>query len=372
MTQDSTFVSVIMPAHNAAAYLTTVLDALMASDIGRDRWELVVVDDASSDGTEAVASRYADVVVRLPNRPQGPAYARNRGVEASRGEIVMFIDSDVVVQPSTVRLFAEALRDAPDVAAVFGSYDDRPAATGFVSQYRNLVHHYVHQQNGGDSETFWAGAGAIRRDVFLEAGMYDEWHYMRPQIEDIELGGRIRRLGRRILLRPDIQVKHLKRWTLMGVVRTDLRDRGIPWARLLLHRKAFVSTGTLNLRLSEKLSTVLVWLGLLAIGVAIWQRSWTWLAIAAIGPLIAALNNLRMLVFFARARGLLFAAMVIPIHLLYYLLNGVSFGVGLVLKEVLGAPLVDPTTQAYAEMGVTRWPPVPSRSRPSSWTSGSE
>jgi hypothetical protein len=202
--------------------------------------------------------------------------------------------------------------------------------------------------------------------------MFDEWHYMRPQIEDIELGGRIRRLGHRILLQPDIQVTHLKRWTLGGVVRTDLRDRGIPWARLLLHRKAFVSTGALNLSRREKVSTVMVWLGLLSLGVAAVTRSWTWVGIAAIGPAIAVVNNFTLLRFFAKERGVWFALRAIPMHLMYYVLNGISFCIGLVLKEMLGAPLVDATTQAYAEMGVTRWPPIPSQSRPSSWTSSSD
>jgi glycosyltransferase involved in cell wall biosynthesis len=179
------YLSVIMPAHNAAAFLPRVMDALQASDLSRENWELVVVDDASKDETASVAARYADTVVRLPNRPHGPAYARNRGVEASRGDIVMFLDSDVVVHSTTLRRMVEVLRASPAVGAVFGSYDAAPADRGCVSQYRNLLHHYVHQRNGGESETFWAGAGAIRRTVFDEAGMFVDWHYMRPKIEDI-------------------------------------------------------------------------------------------------------------------------------------------------------------------------------------------
>jgi hypothetical protein len=72
-----------------------------------------------------------------------------------------------------------------------------------VSQYRNLLHHFVHSQSAGEAETFWGGCGAIRRDVFIEAGRYDEWSYPRPQIEDVELGHRVRSLGHRIILRPD-------------------------------------------------------------------------------------------------------------------------------------------------------------------------
>jgi glycosyltransferase involved in cell wall biosynthesis len=362
------FFSIIVPAHNASGFLPRSLGALAASDLSRDRWELIVVDDGSTDDTPAIAARYADAVVRLPGRPHGPAYARNRGFESSRGEVVVFIDADVVVHPDTLRRFAEVFDAEPDVGAVFGSYDSRPPAPGLMSQYRNLLHHYVHHQNAGDVETFWAGAGAVRSDVFAEAGMYDEWHYPRPQIEDIELGGRIRTTGKRILLRPEIQVTHLKRWTFVGVIRTDLKDRGIPWARLLAHRGAVMSTKTLNLRWTEKLNVVLVWLAvLLLITDAVLRNGIPLLAAAACLVMVVALN-LPLWRFFARARGVWFTVRIIPAHLLYYFLNGVSFGIGLFLQQLIGPPIPDPTTEAYAEVGVKRWPPVPARSRRSSWT----
>ena len=372
MTDQLPFCSIVMPAHNATATLPRALEAMLASDYPRDRWELIVVDDASPDESAAVAARYADTLIRLPGSPHGPAYARNRGFEVSRGEIVMFFDSDVVVHRDTVRRFAEVLMREPGIGAVFGSYDALPPDVGFMSQYRNLFHHYTHQQNPGEVETFWAGAGAIRREVFVEAGMYDEWHFARPQIEDIELGTRIRGIGQRILLAPDIQVTHLKRWTFVGVVRTDLRDRGIPWARLLAHRSAMISSTSLNLRWTEKLNTIFVWLGLLLIAVSLWQRSWLMFAIALLCPLTSTLMNLPLLRFFRRTRGVVFMLRVIPVHLMYYFLNGISFGMGLLLQQTIGAPLPDPTTEAYAEMGVQRWPPIPTKHRRSTWSANSE
>src|SRR5688572_7427788 len=88
------FFSVIMPAHNAAGMLPRSLGALRNSDLPKDHWELIVVDDGSSDETSLIAARYADTVVTLPGKPNGPAYARNRGFEVSRGDIVIFIDAD--------------------------------------------------------------------------------------------------------------------------------------------------------------------------------------------------------------------------------------------------------------------------------------
>ena len=364
------FYSVIIPAHNAAGMLPRSLGALRNSDLPRDHWELIVVDDGSSDETSLIAARYADTVVTLPGKPNGPAYARNRGFEVSRGDVIIFIDADSVAHVDTLSRFAALFETQPDLGAAFGSYDDRPPAPGILSQYRNLVHHHVHHINAGEVETFWAGTGAIRREVFAEAGMYDEWHYARPQIEDIELGGRIRRLGRRILLDPAIQGTHLKRWTLRGVIRTDLWDRGIPWARLLMHRGAMLSTGTLNLRWSEKLNTILVWAAVfLALSAPI-VRSLVPLGLAAGCIAIVLLMNIPLWSFFTRVRGPVFAVLVMPAHLMYYLLNGISFGVGVFLQHLIGPPIPDPTMSAYAEVGVKRWPPVPSKNRPSSWTAG--
>ncbi len=364
------FLSVIVPAHKAAGLLPRTLGALRSSDLSRDQWELIVVDDTSPDETSQIAARYADTVVTLPGGPYGPAYARNRGFEVSRGEVIVFIDSDCVVHPDTLSRFVDRFRSDPSVGAVFGSYDNRPTAPGLMSQYRNLMHHYVHHRNAGDVETFWAGAGGVRRQVFADAGMYDEWHYGRPQIEDIELGARIRGLNQRILLAPEIQVTHLKRWTLGGVIRTDLKDRGIPWARLLMHRGAMLSTGTLNLRWTEKLNTALVWLALVFLLVAPFHLPRLMAGAAGVCVAIVLLTNYSLWRFFAHARGPVFALMVMPAHLLYYLLNGVSFVMGLLLQNLIGAPLPDPATSAYSEVGLQRWPPVPSKTRPSTWTAG--
>jgi GT2 family glycosyltransferase len=367
---DRPILSVIMPAHNAAGMLPRTLGALRNSDLPRDKWELIVVDDGSSDETSLIAARYADTVVSLPGKASGPAYARNRGFDVCRSDIVVFIDADCVAYPDTLSRFVGLFASDPELGAAFGSYDDKPPASGIMSQYRNLVHHYVHHQNAGEVETFWAGAGAIRREVFTEVGMYDEWHYSKPQIEDIELGARIRKLGRRILLDPSIQITHLKKWTLGQVIRTDLWDRGIPWARLLMHRGAMLSTATLNLRWSEKLNTFLTCLALvLVLSVPIVRSPIpVWIALACVSTVLVL--NAPLWGFFTRVRGPIFAILVMPAHLMYYLINGISFGVGLLLQHLIGPPLRDPATSAYEEVGVQRWPPVPTKNRPSTWTAG--
>jgi glycosyltransferase involved in cell wall biosynthesis len=361
------YLSVIVPCRDGTKVLPRSLAALAASDFPRDYWELIVVDDASNDDTAGVAAGWADTVVRLSGRAHGPAYARNRGLEVSRGDCVVFIDADVCVHPDTLRRFAQIFVQEPDVSAIFGSYDKTPEAAGIVSQYRNLLHHSVHQCAAGDAETFWAGCGAVRRSVFIEAGMYDEWHYAKPQIEDIELGHRIRALGYRIVLRPEIQAKHLKKWTLMNVLLTDLKDRGVPWMRLLVQQGATATAKSLNLRTIEKVNTVSMWLAMLLLASSVLLRSRWPLGMAALLLLLVVYVNRSLYAFFRREHGVLFALACVPLHLLYYLMNGVSAGYGWLLHLTVGEPRPSPIVEAYAEVGLQSWPPVPRKHHRDSW-----
>ena len=353
------YLSVIVPVYQGEKVLPLSLGALSLSTLPRESWELIVVDDASTDDTAMLAANYADTVVRLPGKPHGPAYARNRGFEVARGEVVVFVDADACVHADVLARFAVLFASEADVSAAFGSYDSAPSDTGFISQYRNLLHHYHHQNNPGDAQTFWAGCGAIRSEVFASAGMYDEWHFPRPQIEDIELGHRIRALGKRIVLRPEIQCAHLKRWTFRGMIVTDLTDRGVPWARLLVAQGATLKSKSLNLKTMEKINTVLVWSALFFVLAAlVFRRSQ--LLFGALDCLMPVLFiNRPLYAFFERVRGFWFAFRVVPLHVLYYLLNGVAAGFGWLLHETIGEPHPDPTVQAFSEIGIKTWPPVP-------------
>jgi cellulose synthase/poly-beta-1,6-N-acetylglucosamine synthase-like glycosyltransferase len=359
------FLTVIVPVYRGTAVLPKSLGALMQSDMPRDDWELIVVDDASPDETPIVAAQYADVLIRLAGKPRGPAYARNRGFEASRGEVIVFVDADVVVHADTLRKFAEYFRANPDIASVFGSYDLNPGG-GVVSQFRNLMHHYVHHCNAGDAETFWAGCGAIRADAFAEVGMFDEWHFSRPQIEDIELGRRLRSHGFRIVLRPEIQGTHLKRWTFMNMVITDLQHRGVPWMWLLLTEGPSAGGEALNLRKIEKLATALVGAAGASALAALIFTSWWPLMFSLFFLLTVVVLNQDFYTYLRRQRTTLFALQSIPLHLCCYVVNGLSAFSGSVMHVLFGAPTPPNDVSAQAELGIKTWPPGPAKRR-STW-----
>lgn len=341
--------SVIIPVHNCSAHLQRCLQSLAASDFRG--FECIVVDDASTDDTPAVAARHAVKVILL-ERNGGPARARNRGAQAARGDILVFIDSDVCVHPDTLRRIDAHFREHPRSDAVMGSYDDTPAHPAFVSQYKNLFHHYVHHHSRPEARTFWAGCGAVRRATFLSCGGFDE-SYTRPCIEDIELGGRLHAAGHRLDLNPNIQVTHLKQWTLWGLLRTDIRDRAVPWALLMLRRRSMPAD--LNATFAQRISVALA--GLLLVFTALvlsgplvtlpaTLRATAGAGSVACAALLGVLNR-DLYRFFARQRGIVFAARVIPLHWLYFLYCGASL--------VLAA-------QAYLWERITGQPPAASSS----------
>ena len=247
-------VSVIIPVHNGAGDLERCLAALAASQTAP--LECIVVDDGSTDNSAEIASRAGAKVLATASRG-GPAGARNLGVKAAKGDVVMFLDSDCCVSPDTITQIAAEFDADPQLDAVIGSYDRAPSAPNFMSQYRNLMHCFVHHNSNREATTFWAGCGAIRRRVFEEFNGFDE-QYRSPAIEDIELGYRMSRAGRKMALNPEIQVKHLKHWSTSKTLKTDFFYRALPWSELSI-RSGWMPND-LNLRISQRISVALVFL----------------------------------------------------------------------------------------------------------------
>ena len=328
------FLSVIVPAHQAAHLLDDTLGALAASSLPRDQWELIVVDDGSADRTSTVAAHWADRVLTLDAPARGPGGARNEGAHLARGSWLMFVDSDVRVHPDTLSVVADRVTSDPGLVAVFGTYDDAPAAPGLISEYRNLLHRYTHCRGAGDAETFWAGCGAVRRDAFFGVGGFDTRRFPRPQIEDIDLGYRLRDAGGRILLDTSIQGTHLKRWTLGGMLRTDLIDRGIPWMRLLLERRDRPAAA-LNTGRSEQVKVMLAACSAVLTVLALGAQNPTIAFAALAGWCGLAASNAATYRWFAHERGALFAFAVVPLHLVYYLSNALAATIG-IASHVVG------------------------------------
>jgi glycosyltransferase involved in cell wall biosynthesis len=146
------FVSVIIPVHNGGEHINKCLDALLASSY--PSFEIIMVDDCSNDGRAAIARQKGIILLQL-SKQSGPAVARNFGAQHARGDIILFVDSDVLVYPETIELLVADFLHNHNVVAVFGSFDDDPHERNFVSQYKNLFHHFHHQYANTEAFSFW-------------------------------------------------------------------------------------------------------------------------------------------------------------------------------------------------------------------------
>ena len=259
------------------------------------------------------------IVVEEPEN-LGPAAARNLGSRRASGDVLVFIDADVEVHHDAFTRIRNAFANDPELAALFGSYDDDPGGDGIISEFRNLLHHHVHQQGAGVATTFWAGLGAIRRELFLELGGFDERRFPKASVEDIELGMRIHERGGRILLDPTIQGKHLKNRTLRNMAETDLLRRGVPWLRLVLERRP--RSMSLNLGWSHRIGTTASLLLLAGI-----IRRKPWLAGSSLGLLILLDTEFYLLLW--RRGGAPLVAAGVPLHVVHRLISAAAVPIAL-------------------------------------------
>jgi GT2 family glycosyltransferase len=300
----------IVPATDAPATLQKCREAIEAADEPPE--QLVVVTEADAPG---------------------PAAARNTGALEADGDVLVFVDSDVLVHADAFGRVREAFRSDPGLTAVFGSYDDDPRAPGVVSGFRNLLHHHVHQKSPGPVKTFWAGLGAIRRDAFEAAGGFDGGRFERASVEDIDLGLRLTRTGSRIELDPELQGTHLRRWTLGGMLWTDLVRRGMPWVAVLLRNRGS-RPWRLNLAWRNRVSMLLLFAAVVA-AVAVQP----WAAVGAAAALLGLNHSLYLLVW--RRRGPLQGIAAVGLHLLHLVAAALSIPLGIVsfLRDRDRAPL---------------------------------
>lgn len=300
-------ISIVIAVHNGGTDLERCLSGVDA--ITYPNREFILVDDASTDGMASRGAESRDVrLIRLDNK-SGPAFARNVGATHAKGDILFFTDADVVLEPQVLSIAARIMGEDDCVAAVFGSYDDTPGHPAFLSQYRNLLHHWVHQTSLADAFSFWSGCGAVKKRVFDELGGFSTG-YTAPSIEDIEFGVRVRRAGHAIRLEKSMQCKHLKHWQFGTMVRTDLFLRAIPWMILILREREFPMD--LNLDPGSRVATAAAGLLALCLGwllvsgqVSAWLPTLTLLFIAVlvgISPVTAPERSAK------RKQGLIMAA----------------------------------------------------------------
>jgi GT2 family glycosyltransferase len=316
-------ISVVMPVYNAEATLEECLTKLGQSTF--EDFEVVIVDDGCTDRSRDIMGRFPVRVIPSSGRV-GPAAARNLGAQVATGEFLFFIDSDVMVRPDTLGLLAEGF-ERTGIDGFCGVQAAEMRYRDLASQYKNLWMRWTYLRQTGDVPLFYTTAAAIRRDTFLRVGGFDTG-YATPNVEDTAFGQKLKRLGARVRIDPRLEVEHVKRYSLWGMLRTDFM-RAVSLTRLKLRHPEDLGDNNTSVPASYMATVPLAGLAVGALVVGLWA-GWR-PAIVASALLAAAVLGLNggFLDAIRRSDGWGRALAAVPVLWLELLVVGAGTAVGL-------------------------------------------
>lgn len=222
-------ISIIVPTYNASFSIGKCLDAIYRAK-GID-FEVIVVDDISTDDTLEIVRKYPCRVIKLEKK-SGPSVGRNVGAKNAKSGIIMFVDSDAVVQDGGVERIVKGFRENPGVACISGVFGANPNEIGWFSRYRDRQVVYWHYSACEEVTVFVLTAGAIRRNVFFEVGGFERQFGVAADIEDFEIGHRIVGRGYKMIVDKNVKFYHFEHSSRFLMLVKKLFKRTRLWIHL--------------------------------------------------------------------------------------------------------------------------------------------
>jgi len=301
-------VSIIIPVKNGERTLDACLRSINRSYY--KRFEVIVVDDHSTDRTAEIGRSHQCMVFEGPDG-HGANNARNFGAKQAKGEVLVFLDSDIVIARETLLGIVETLEDR-ELDAVVGLYTAKHRHESFVSQYKNLWVRYSYMKSLPAIDWLFGAISGIKRTAFDKLGGFNTDLLARHGHDDIELGKRFARANLNIILNMDIEVEHLKEYSIASFIKNEF-NRSMGFAELATRfgetarsmRKGFVNVYPMFV-LSTLYSVILVAILIAAYAGAIPA----WAAAAAAGLYIG--MNIRFLNYLEQVRGLFAMIVMVP------------------------------------------------------------
>lgn len=236
------FISVIIPNYNGRATIGKCLEAAFASSY-RD-FEVIVVDDCSTDDSTETIGRFPCTLIRLDSH-SGASAARNAGARNGKGEILFFIDADCLMMQDTLALVAEAYKGYPK-AVIGGTYTRVSCDDTFFSAFQSIFVNYSETKRR-EPDYIATHALAIDRGTFEESGGFSETFL--PILEDVEFSHRLKRSGYRLKMNPDILVRHIFNFTFAKSLRNAFRKSMFWTIYSLRNRNLLADSGTASAEL---------------------------------------------------------------------------------------------------------------------------
>jgi glycosyltransferase involved in cell wall biosynthesis len=312
------FISIIIPNHNGEKTIGRCLEAACNSNYSN--FEVVVVDDCSTDNSIAIIAPYPSRLIRLSEHG-GASRARNAGAENSKGDVLFFIDADCLLQKDTLAKAASAyMKNGPEVI-IGGTYTLLPYDQNFFSIFQSIFIHYSETKNIQNPDYIATHAMLIQAEVFKKNGGLNE-EFM-PILEDVEFSHRLKRMGYRLRMEPDIQVQHIFNFTLKKSFRNGIRKTKY-WSIYSIKNKDLLSdSGTASQEF--KFNVISCFVNLVLLFLSLQMNNW-----GVIVPALALYGinlylNRNLVLAFLKTRGSYFA---ISAVLYYTFLYPFAVGIG--------------------------------------------
>jgi glycosyltransferase involved in cell wall biosynthesis len=328
-TEQSPLVSIVIPVKNGNATIGSCLQSVKRSYY--KNIEVIVVDDHSTDGTAETARLFGCTVLQVTDG-QGANHARNVGAQSAQGDILLFIDADIMIRRDTILTAVEKLEEG-GIDAVVGLYTARHRHENFISQYKNLWVRYSYLKSPAEIDWLFGAISGIKREAFEKIGGFDTGLRNQQGTEDIELGKRFSQAKMNVLLDIDIEVEHLKSYTLWSFINNEFtRSRGFAeLAAQLGETGSSLKKGFANVYPTFVFSTLLSVLVLIIIALSLAGLLPPWYSFAMIGFYLVL--NIRFLNYLEQVRGLFAMMVMIPILFLDHLVCFIGSVAG-VLKGI--------------------------------------
>lgn len=305
----SPLVSIIIPVKNGAATLDACLRSIKRSYY--KNYEVIVVDDHSTDNTLEIARHFQCAIVEA-EEGRGANAARNLGAKAALGDVFMFLDSDVMVNRETILGIVETLEEEY-IDAVVGIYTAKHRHETFVSQYKNLWVRYSYMKSSPAIDWLFGAISGIKRSAFERFDGFNTELLARHGHDDIELGKRFARANLNIVLNMEIEVEHLKHYTLGSFIRNEFH-RSAGFAELAAkfgETSKSVTSGFVNVYPTFIVSTVYsIFLVAVLVATVLGYFNGWYMAGGAVALYLV--MNIRFLNYLEQVRGLFAMIVMIP------------------------------------------------------------
>jgi glycosyltransferase involved in cell wall biosynthesis len=317
-------VSVIVPVKDGSKTLNACLSSIKRSYY--QNYEIILVDDHSTDNTIEIARRFNCKVLEVKDG-SGANNARNIGAKSATGEVFVFMDADIVIGRETMLGIIETLEEKY-IDAVVGIYTAKHRHESFVSQYKNLWVRYSYIKSPPAIDWLFGSISGIKRESFEKLGGFNVELLAKHGHDDIELGKRFARADLNIVLNMDVEVEHLKQYNILSFIKNEFH-RSMGFARLAVQFRETTDSfrkGFVNVYPEFVLSTLLsMFLVVLIVAGIVGAVSSMYLNIAA-G--IYLLLNIRFLNYLEQVRGLFAMIVMVPFLLLDHVVCFIGSVVG--------------------------------------------